>query len=109
MEAQYQLGMLYLQGEGVTASDEEAMKWLWYAADRSYLQAGEILEYCLTTTFLTVVDQDIPVAHGFSEKRGASLVPESKARRRVIASPIARRRNAAIGCERRASRPKTHV
>jgi TPR repeat protein len=51
LEAQYQLGMMYLQGEGVTASDEEAMKWLWYAADWSYLQAGEILEYVLNNDF----------------------------------------------------------
>jgi len=44
-----------------------------------------------------------------SGERGASIVPESKARRRVIASPIARSRNAAIGCERRASRPEIRV
>ena len=77
--------------------------------------------------------RSIPVAHGFSGQRGASLLPESKARRQVIApAPMAWvkpkgftgiqglyapdrkvkqdsltfRRNVAIGCERRASPPK---
>ena len=31
--------------------DEEAMKWLWSATDRSYFQAGEILEYVLNNDF----------------------------------------------------------
>ncbi len=39
----------------------------------------------------------------------ASLVPQGKASRRVIASPIARSDNAAMGCERRAPRLKTRV
>ncbi len=39
----------------------------------------------------------------------ASLVPQGKASRRVIASPVARSDNAAIGCERRAPRLKTRV
>jgi hypothetical protein len=43
----------------------------------------------------------IPVTHGFYGKRGASIVSESKARRRAMAGSIARSRNAAIGRERR--------
>ena len=79
--------------------------------------------------------KDIPVAHGFSRKQGASPGSEDKAQRRLIASPIGRveprgftgahgccaqdrrakqdcaafRCNAVIGRGRRALRPKTHV
>jgi len=64
----------------------------------------------ITTTTLSMGDRpgDLSNMVGFCGKRGALLVPESKARQGGIASPIATSRNTAIGCERRASRWRIH-
>jgi hypothetical protein len=51
----------------------------------------------------------IPVAHGFSVQRSASFAFQGKASRRVIAGPMARSDNAAMGHEGRAQRPKIRV
>ena len=45
LEAQFQLGLMYLEGEGVTEDESEAQEWLWAAADRGYPQASEVLTY----------------------------------------------------------------
>jgi len=51
LEAQFQLGLMYMEGEGVTEDESEAMRWLWMAADRGYPQATEMLEYVLSNDF----------------------------------------------------------
>ena len=51
----------------------------------------------------------IPVAHGFSVQRSASFTFQGKASRRVIAGPMARSDNAAMGHEGRTQRPKIRV
>jgi TPR repeat protein len=51
LEAQFQLGLMYLQGEGVTENDDEARKWIWAAADRDYPQAKEVLQFIISADF----------------------------------------------------------
>jgi CubicO group peptidase (beta-lactamase class C family) len=83
------------------------------AGMRVLAQPGDMLHF--TAGLFLLPEQklgslsSIPVAYGFCGKRGASIAPESQARRRVIAGSVARSRNAAIGCERRASRRKIHL
>lgn len=45
--AQFALGDIYLQGQGVTKNSTEAKKWLLLAANKGYLPAQYQLSYCL--------------------------------------------------------------
>ena len=51
LEAQFQLGLMYYLGDGVKANQQEAIRWLGEAADRGYPQAGEVLQYVLSSTY----------------------------------------------------------
>lgn len=43
-QAQYNLGVCYISGDGVVPNKQEAMKWLRKAAKQGHPQAKEILE-----------------------------------------------------------------
>lgn len=43
--------MMYLQGAGVSASDDGALKWLWRAAEQEYPQAAKTIDYLLNNDF----------------------------------------------------------
>jgi uncharacterized protein len=42
-EAQYHLGRMYLDGQGVGKDTKQAIRWLWLAADKGQYQAQAIL------------------------------------------------------------------
>jgi TPR repeat protein len=48
VEAQFELGMMYLNGVGVMSEDEDmALEWLWKAADNGHQQAKEMFDFVL--------------------------------------------------------------
>ena len=46
-EAEFQLGMIYLNGQGVTECEETALRWLGRAADGGHSEAATLYEYLL--------------------------------------------------------------
>ena len=51
LEAQFQVVLMNLAGEWVIPTDNEAIKWLWSAADRGYAQAREALQLIFSEDF----------------------------------------------------------
>lgn len=49
--AQFELGMMYLDGEGVDEDEEIAMEWIWEAADKGHAQAKLVRQQILTAHF----------------------------------------------------------
>lgn len=43
-DAQYNVGMMYLRGEGVAGNRQEAIKWIGKAAEQGYKRAQDTLE-----------------------------------------------------------------
>ncbi len=50
-ESQYWLGVMYLDGSGITEDDDEALYWIGKAADQGYLPAEKLLDHLLATNF----------------------------------------------------------
>ena len=48
-EAQYKLGIMYLEGVGITDDSDEAYRWITAAADQGYQPAEKLQNYLLTT------------------------------------------------------------
>jgi TPR repeat protein len=52
VEAQFQLGMMYLNAVGMTHEDEDrALEWLWRAADSGHQQAREMFDFVINSDF----------------------------------------------------------
>jgi TPR repeat protein len=51
-EAQFQLGVMYLDGVGIMDDDEiKALEWLWKAADNGHQHANELFDFILNRDF----------------------------------------------------------
>lgn len=48
-EAQYWLGVMYLDGQGITEDTDEALRWVSASADQEYAAAKQLLHIMLTT------------------------------------------------------------
>jgi TPR repeat protein len=52
VEAQFQLGMMYLSAVGITQEDEDrALEWLWRAADGGNQEAREMFDFVINSDF----------------------------------------------------------
>ena len=47
-EAQYWLGIMYLEGSGITEDSDEALRWIAMSSDQNYQPAQKVLHYLLT-------------------------------------------------------------
>jgi TPR repeat protein len=52
VEAQFQLGMMYLNAVGIIQEDEDrALEWLWQAADSGNQEAREMFDFVINSDF----------------------------------------------------------
>jgi TPR repeat protein len=52
VEAQFQVGVMYLDGVGVMHEDEiKALEWLWKAADNGHQHANELFDFIINRDF----------------------------------------------------------
>jgi TPR repeat protein len=52
VEAQFQLGMMYLNAVGLSQEDEDkALEWLWQAADNGNREAREMFDFVINNDF----------------------------------------------------------
>lgn len=51
-ESQYWLGVMNLDGSGITEDDDEALKWISRSADQGYKPAEKLLTHILTTDYV---------------------------------------------------------
>jgi TPR repeat protein len=59
IEAKFQLGLMYLHGEGITDDEDLAVEWLWSASEDGYPQAGEMVQFIFSDAYATDYEEDI--------------------------------------------------
>jgi TPR repeat protein len=52
VDAQFQLGMMYLNAVGMTQEDDDrALEWFWRAADAGHQEAKEMFDFVINSDF----------------------------------------------------------
>ena len=82
--AQYNLGLMYNDGQGVTKNRKEAARWFQKAAERGFAKAQDILGLMYSNG--KIVPRDYIQAHMWFHLAGINGEPDSTMSRDIIAS-----------------------
>jgi len=82
--AQYNLGLMYNDGQGVTSNRKEAAKWFQKAAEQGFAKAQDILGLMYSNG--KVVPRDYILAYMWFNLAGINGEPDSTTSRDIIAS-----------------------